>query len=152
MFARVGGRGQTGKQHRIIAMNTKTISQNVVLPAPPAAVFAALMNEKKHAAFTSAPARIERRVGGKFTCYGGYLNGVTVELVPGKLIVQAWRSRGWPKGHHSLVTFALSPVASGKTRLRFTHFGVPAGDLKAKSKGWRFHYWTPLKRYLAARG
>jgi uncharacterized protein YndB with AHSA1/START domain len=133
-------------------MNTRTINQTVTLPARPAAVFAALINGKKHAAFTGAPARIERRVGGKFTCHGVYLTGVTVELVPARRIVQAWRSRGWPKGHYSLVTFALSPVAGGKTRLRFAQHGVPSRDFKAKSEGWRLRYWTPLKHYLAARG
>ena len=133
-------------------MNTKTITQSVVLPARPAAVFAALMDGKQHAAFTGDSAGIAPRAGGAFRCYGGYISGITVELVRGKLIVQAWRSRGWPKGHYSLVTFALSPAAGGKTKLRFTQLGVPARDFQAKSAGWRSHYWTPLKRYLAAGG
>ena len=129
-------------------MNTKTISQSVTLPGRPAAVYAALMDETKHAAFSGDAAKIDARVGGSFTCYGGYIEGVTVELVPDKLIVQAWRSRGWPKGFYSLVTFALSPAGTGKTKLRFTHLGVPARDFKAKSDGWRSHYWEPLKRFL----
>ena len=131
-------------------MNTRTITQTVTLPARPAAVYAALMDEKQHAAFTNDAARIEPRVGGAFTCYGGYITGVTVELVPAKLIVQAWRSKGWAKGFYSLVTFALSPSGRGKTKLTFTHLGVPAGDFKAKSSGWRSHYWEPLQRHLAA--
>ena len=130
-------------------MNTKTIAQSLTLPARPAVVFAALMNQKIHGAFTGAPAHIDARVGGKFSCYGGYITGVTVERVTNKLIVQAWRSRGWPKGFYSLVTFALSPAGRGKTKLRFVHLGVPARDEKAKSEGWRTHYWEPLKRYLA---
>jgi hypothetical protein len=66
------------------------------------------------------------------------------------LIVQAWRSKGWPKGFYSLVTFALASGGRGKTKLSFTHLGVPAGDVKAKGDGWRAHYWTPLRRYLSA--
>jgi uncharacterized protein YndB with AHSA1/START domain len=130
-------------------MNTKTIVQSVTLPARPAAVFAALMDEKKHSAFTNNSASIDPRVGGSFTCYGGYITGLTVELVPHKLIVQAWRSKGWPKGYYSLVTFALSSAGGAKTKLRFTHLGVPSQDFKAKSDGWRSHYWEPLKHYLA---
>jgi activator of HSP90 ATPase len=129
-------------------MNTKTITQSVTLPGSPAAVYAALMNEKKHAAFTGEPAKIEARVGGRFTCYGGYIGGVTVDLIPDKLIVQAWRARDWPKGFYSLVTFALSPAGRGKTKLRFTHLGVPARDFQSKTTGWRSYYWEPLKRYL----
>jgi uncharacterized protein YndB with AHSA1/START domain len=133
-------------------MNTKTIVQSVTLPGRPAAVFAALMDENRHSAFTGDAAQIDARVGGKFTCYGGYINGITVELVPDKLIVQAWRASGWPKGFYSLVTFALSSAGSGKTKLRFTHLGVPTRDFKAKSSGWRSHYWDPLKRYLSKAG
>jgi activator of HSP90 ATPase len=129
-------------------MKNKPITQTVTLPARPAAVFTTLMDEKEHAAFTSAAAQIDNRAGGAFRCYGGYITGITVELVPDRLIVQAWRSRDWPKGLYSLVTFALSPSAGGKTKLRFTHMGVPAGDFKAKDSGWRTHYWKPLKRYL----
>jgi len=129
-------------------MKTRTITQTVTLPARPPAVFAALMKEKKHGAFTGDVARIDARAGGLFTCYGRYVSGVTLELVPGKLIIQAWRSRDWPKAHYSIVTFALSPSRGGKTKLRFTQIGVPAGDFKAKSAGWRSHYWEPLKNFL----
>jgi uncharacterized protein YndB with AHSA1/START domain len=130
-------------------MNTKTITQSVTLPARPSAVFAALMDGKKHSAFTGAAARIDARVGGSFSCYGDYIEGVTVELIPDKRIVQAWRSQSWPKGFYSLVTFALSPGGKGKTKLRFTHLGVPARDFQAKSNGWHSHYWEPLKRFLS---
>ncbi len=131
-------------------MKPGTIAQSVTLPAPPAAVYSTLMNSRQHAAFTGAAALIKARVGGAFSCYDGYISGLTVELVPGKRIVQAWRSQGWPKGLYSLVTFALSPTVGGKTKLRFTQIGLPAGDVKAKSDGWRTHYWQPLKRYLSS--
>jgi uncharacterized protein YndB with AHSA1/START domain len=130
-------------------MTTKTISQSVTLPGRPAAVFAALMDEKQHSAFTGDIAKIDPRIGGTFTCYGGYIAGVTVELIPAKAIVQAWRAKGWPPGHYSLVTFALAPARGGRTKLGFTQLGVPARDFKAKSDGWRSHYWEPLKRHLA---
>ncbi len=41
--------------------------------------------------------------------------------------------------------------AGGKTRLDFSHVGVPANDYAEKNRGWRTHYWQPLKRYLEAR-
>jgi len=123
----------------------------VTLPARPAAVYAALMNSKKHAAFTGAAAEIDPRIGGTVSCYGGYIRGVTVDLVPAKRIVQAWRSRDWPRGFYSVVTFALTPAGRGRTKLRFTHLGVPSSDFKDKSGGWKSHYWEPLKRYLAAK-
>jgi uncharacterized protein YndB with AHSA1/START domain len=126
----------------------KTIRQTVKIGAPPKRVFEALINEKKHAAFTGNPATISRKPGTPFTCYGGYLTGFNLEVVAPKRIVQAWRSKGWPAGTYSIVTFALSRGRDGGTKLSFTHVGVPASDIKAKSAGWRTHYWKPLKAYL----
>lgn len=127
---------------------TKTIRQTVRIGAAPKAVYAALMNGKRHAAFTGSPAEISTKVGGAFTCYGGYITGTNLDLVPAKTVVQAWRSRDWPRGTFSIVTFALARAAGGKTRLSFTQAGVPASDFNDKSSGWRTHYWKPLKAYL----
>ena len=127
---------------------TKTIRQTVVIGVAPKLVFGALINERRHAMFTGDTAAISRKVGGAFTCYGGYISGINLELTPAKRIVQAWRSRGWPLGTFSLVTFALARAAGGATRLTFTQVGVPASDTKDKAGGWRTHYWRPLKAYL----
>jgi uncharacterized protein YndB with AHSA1/START domain len=126
----------------------KIIRQTVVINAPPKKVYAALIDEKKHARFSGAPATISRKVGGAFTCYGGYLRGINVELVPAKRIVQAWRSKTWPAGTYSVVSFAFSRKAGGKTKLVLTHVGVPASDFKGVSKGWPTFYWKPIKAYL----
>ncbi len=120
----------------------------MLIRATPAQVYAALMDSKKHSAFTGQPARIDAREGGAFTCYDDYIKGVTLELEPAKFIVQAWRSRNWPKGTYSLVTFKLLKQAGGKTQLRFSQIGVPAWDYKEKSGGWRTHYWERLKKHL----
>jgi len=132
-------------------VKTKNISHRVTLPAKPAAVFAALMDSARHSRFTGERARIGARPGGAFTCYGDYINGITLELEPGKHIVQAWRSRNWPAGFYSIVTFALTAKRGGKTGLHFSQVGVPANDYAKKNQGWRTHYWEPLKRFLERR-
>jgi uncharacterized protein YndB with AHSA1/START domain len=127
---------------------SKTIRQSVTIKATPTRVFEALIDERRHTKFTGAPAVISRRVGGAFTCFGGYLSGINLDVVPGRRIVQAWRSKNWPEGYYSVVTFALAKAAGGRTRLTFTQLGVPAGDFKGKSEGWRERYWKPLKAHL----
>ncbi len=127
---------------------TKNIQHRVTIRATPAQVFEALMDGKKHAAFTGEPASITGREGGRFTCYGDYIRGFNLELEAGKRIVQAWRSRDWPNGLYSIVTFNLSSDGRNGTVLRFSQIGVPAGDYGRKNKGWRTHYWEPLKRFL----
>lgn len=125
----------------------KTIRQTVTIKASPHAVYEALMDSRKHAAFSGRPARINRRPGGAFTAYGSYLRGWSVELAPDKKIVQLWRSRNWPPFHYSIVTFALEKVKAG-TRLRFTQLGVPDHDYRAKQRGWIKSYWVPMKSML----
>jgi len=125
----------------------KTIRQTETFKASPRAVYEALLDSRRHSAFTGSPARIDRRPGGRFTAYGGYLEGVTIELIPNKKIVQFWRSRNWPPFHYSTVTFALSPVRGG-TRLRFTQQGVPNNDYRAKRGGWVSAYWEKMKAFL----
>jgi uncharacterized protein YndB with AHSA1/START domain len=127
---------------------TKTIRHNVTIGAAPRQVFDALIRERKHAKFTGAPASISRKVGGAFTCYGGHISGINLELVPAKRIVQAWRAKDWPAGIHSIVSFALSREAGGRTRISFAHVGVPASRFKDINEGWRTYYWKPLKAYL----
>jgi uncharacterized protein YndB with AHSA1/START domain len=125
----------------------KTIRQSVTFKASPRAVYEALVDSRRHAKFTGAPARISRKPGGSFTAYGSYLSGVNLELVPGRRIVQFWRSDNWPKFHYSTVTFDLKPVRGG-TRLTFVQVGVPDRDYRDKKSGWITHYWRPMKAML----
>ena len=125
----------------------KIIRHMVFLRTTPKTVYNALMNEKKHSQFTGERAKIRGKAGAPFSCYDGYITGITLELEPAKRIVQAWRSQNWPEGHYSIVTFALFKK-SGGTQLRFKQIGVPANDYARKNQGWRMHYWQPLKQYL----
>ena len=129
-------------------MKTKIIQHTVLLRATPKEVYDALMDQKKHAQFTGERARIRAKPGAAFSCYDGYITGITLELEPARRIVQAWRSRGWPPGHFSIVMFELAKRPGGRTQLRFTQVGVPANDYAKKNQGWRTHYWQPLKRFL----
>jgi len=61
-------------------MRTKTIRQSVTFKASPHAVYEALMDSRKHARFTSAKAKISRKVNGRFTAYDGYIEGVHLDL------------------------------------------------------------------------
>jgi activator of HSP90 ATPase len=129
-------------------MTTKTIRQQILLPAAPGEIYELLIDQKKHAAFSGVGAKISRKVGGAFHCFDGYTAGINVELVPRKRIVQVWRARDWPAGTFSLVTFALARASGGRTKLTFTHVGVPASDYKSKCEGWRTFYWERMRKYL----
>ena len=126
---------------------TRNIRHIVRIKAKPSAVYGALMDSKKHAAFTGAPAKISSKVGGRFSAHGPHLKGINVDLTKNKRIVQAWCAAGWPKGHFSIVTFDLKPTKAG-TLLEFTHVGIPTQRVRSINYGWKNYYWKPLKAAL----
>ena len=125
----------------------KTIRQSVTLKASPHEVYEALIDSRKHARFTDSKARISRKEGGKFTAYDGYIEGINLNIVPDKKIIQSWRGSDWPEGHYSRATFSLKKVKNG-THLTFTQSGVPEQYYHDISQGWRDYYWKPMKEML----
>jgi len=105
------------------------------------------MDSRKHAKFSGEKASISRKVGGKFKCYGGYIEGLNLDLRPDKKIVQSWRGSDWPDGHYSKVTYSFQKVKNG-TRLTFTQSGVPDQYYKDINQGWRDYYWKKMKAML----
>ncbi len=127
------------------------IHQEVDFAANPQSIYSALLDSKKFAAFTGAPADIHPEVGGAFSCFGGIISGRNIELVPNERIVQAWRVAAWPAGVYSIVKFELKAQGSG-TRLIFDHSGFPDGTREHLEAGWKARYWDPLQKYLATEG
>ncbi|MHC4955202.1 MAG: SRPBCC family protein [Planctomycetota bacterium] len=123
------------------------IHQEVSLNAPPEDVYRALTDSKTFAAFTDAPAEISAEAGGEFTCFGPFILGRNVELVPNKRIVQDWRVMNWPDGHYSKVRFEIAAEGAG-TKLTLDQDGVPEDEVGHVDGGWTHKYWEPLRQYL----
>ena len=130
-------------------MKTKTIKQTAIFKAEPHEVYEALMDSKKHAEFTGATAKINRKIGGKFSVYDGGLSGTNIGLIQDKKIVQGWKCEmeNWPEDHYSEATFSLKKI-NGGTKLEFKQTGVPTACYKDISGGWKEYYWKPMKKML----
>jgi activator of HSP90 ATPase len=126
---------------------SKPIHQTVIFKASPHEVYEALMDSKKHAAFTGGKARISRQVGGAIMAYDNYISGKNIELTPDQKIVQDWRAVDWPEGYTSRITFEFTAIPGG-TRLDFTHVNLPEGTEAEFTRGWIENYWEPMKIYL----
>jgi activator of HSP90 ATPase len=126
---------------------SKAIKQTVTFKTTPHAIYEALMDEKKHAAFTGGEAKISRKAGGKFSIYGGDIEGKNLELITDQKIVQSWRYSDWPEGHYSTATFTLEPIEKG-TRLTFSQTDVPDDKYEDIKQGWKDYYWGPMKEML----
>lgn len=126
-----------------------SIHHVVTFEAAPKRIYEALMDSRRHAAFTAnGAARISRREGGEFRAHGGYVQGRNIELKANARIVQAWRMKNWPQGVYSLVRFELKRHGAG-TRLLFDHTAIPPGHRGHLNSGWKARYWGPLRAYLA---
>jgi len=124
--------------------SSMTIHQEIDLEASPDRVYDALLNAKQFGALTGLPAEIAAEVGGAFSCFGGHIVGRTVELVPKRRIVQAWRVVTWPEGVYSIARFELKPQQAG-TRVIFDHTGFPPELRDHLAAGWEDHYWKALR-------
>ena len=127
---------------------TKTIKQKEFIPVEPVEIYDAFLNEKKHSAFTGAKATCDRRVGGKFTAWDGYILGKNIRLENGRRIVQEWKTTEWPEGYPpSMIEFTFKKKAGG-TEVKMVQTNVPAAQAENYEKGWKDFYWRPLKKYF----
>ncbi len=68
----------------------ESLKITVDLPVSPERVFRAWFDSYEHSQFTGSPAKIDPRVGGKFTAWDGYIQGKTLVKTPYNHIVQNW--------------------------------------------------------------
>jgi activator of HSP90 ATPase len=127
---------------------TPVIQQTVRFRTTPHALFEMYLDSKKHSKSTGMPARISRKVGGRFRAFKGALEGKNLLIVPGGQIVQLWRATHWKKEDWSILILTFSKVAGG-AQIDLVHVGVPAYDQKGVREGWPKYYWRPWKKFLA---
>ena len=126
-----------------------SIHQEVTIDASPAAVYGVLARSEDFAKMTGGrAASIDGNAGGAVSLFGGDIRGRNIELVPGKRVVQAWRSQAWPDGVYSIVRFELSPEGKG-TKLVFDQAGHPDEATKMLEGGWQQMYWQPMSAMFA---
>ena len=121
-----------------------------IIPASPRAIYDAWLDSKAHGAMTGAKARTSTKVGAKHMATDNYVWGVNLELVPGKKIVQSWRSSDFVEGDQdSKIAVTLKPVAGG-TKLTLLHSGIPDSQKDGGYRqGWADYYFEPMKAYFA---
>jgi len=129
---------------------TPLIQQSARFRTSPRFLFDLYLDSRKHTLSTGAPAKIIRKTAGKFTAFGGLLEGKTLFFVPGKQIVQLWRATHWKKEDWSILILNFSRVAGG-AQIDLVHIGVPYYDQKGVRQGWSKYYWRPWRKYLESK-
>lgn len=126
----------------------KTIKQKVKFSASPETIYELLADSKRHMMLTGQKAEISRKVGGSFSIRAGQVTGINVDLVPGKRLVQAWRSKDFPVGIFSMASFQISRSKAGGTEVLLTHRGVPKELIPKIESDWRKLCWEKIRALL----
>src|SRR5262245_2023571 len=126
-----------------------TFTLTDVIPAPPAAIYDAWLSSRGHGEMTGSKASQSPRIGAKVMAWGGYISGKNLELVPGRRIVQSWRTTKFTNDDpDSKIAVTLRPVPGG-TRIILRHSNVPDSHTSYERGGWQKSYFTPMKAYFA---
>jgi len=121
---------------------------SAVIPATPAEIYKAWLSTKGHTAMTGSPAKVNGKVGGKFTAWDGYIFGTTLELTRDSRIVQAWRTSEFADDDpDSLVEIFLEETKGG-TKVTLAHSQIPEGQADSYLQGWDDFYFKPMKQHF----
>jgi activator of HSP90 ATPase len=126
----------------------KTIQQSVKFSVPPDRLFGIYMDPRKHAAAINSTVSVNRKVGGRFTAFGGMLRGTILAIVPGRMIVQSWRGSDWRKSELDSILVLTFDRAPGGARLGLIHANIPDRRSASIQRGWHSYYWKPWRAYL----
>jgi uncharacterized protein YndB with AHSA1/START domain len=121
------------------------------VPAPPENVYRAWLSSEEHSAMTGGPTVIDPEVGGRFTAWGDYITGTTLELEPFRRIVQSWRTTQFgADDSDSIIEVTFDPLDDG-TLVTVRHSEVPDDHLGYENGGWKRSYFDPMSAYFATR-
>ena len=123
---------------------------STLLSATADEVYAAWLSSEGHTSMTGSPASVSAEVGGEFDAWDGYIHGKNLELVPGKRIVQSWRTSEFKADEpDSRIDINLED-ADGQTRLTLHHTGLPPHGGQYE-QGWVEAYFEPMNNYFSKR-
>lgn len=121
------------------------------IPASPDAVYATWLDSRGHSEMTGGEARMSDEVGADASAWDGYITGRNLDLVPGRRIVQSWRTSQFSDEHaDSIVTVLLQEIADG-TLLTLEHRNVPDEQRSYEEGGWQSSYFEPMVAYFTRR-
>jgi len=126
-------------------LDLKSLKLNVAFKCRSSELYNALTIPEMVQAFTQSAAKLDVKVGGKFELFEGNIQGSFVELVENEKIVQLWRFKSWPSGHHSKVTFSIKQTED-ETKLELEQKDIPANEYDKTREGWNRYYWEAIKR------
>ncbi|KAF8244228.1 hypothetical protein K440DRAFT_610494 [Wilcoxina mikolae CBS 423.85] len=126
-------------------INTVTLNETYEFNTSAEQLYLTFVDPQRVTAFTRAPpGQFEPKEGGKFSLFGGNVEGAFKVLETNKKIVQDWRLGDWPKGHFSTLTLVFDQ-GTDSTNLRLTWNGVPVGQDEVTKRNFEDYYVRSIK-------
>jgi activator of HSP90 ATPase len=120
----------------------------VILHASAERIFNAWLSSDGHSAMTGSTAKVDKKVGGAFTAWDGYIFGKTLEMESPRRLVQAWRTSEFPEGAPDSRVEILFDEVKGGTKLTLIHSDMPEDQVESYKQGWKDFYFKPMKEYF----
>ena len=117
-----------------------------LIPASSEDIYKAWMSSEGHSAMTGTISHVDPVVGGKFDAFDGYISGQTLELDPGRRIMQSWRTRNFTDGQEDSLIEVRLESREDSTILTLMHSKVPDEQTNYELVGWAENYFEPMKR------
>ena len=126
----------------------KVIQHTVSLPAKPEKLYNMYMNPEIHAAFAGGRVVITPEPNSQFLAFDGMILGRTLSVIPGRQIIQSWRSKKWKESDRDSVLILNFLPDGDAGKIELIHVNVAEGDFDDVNKGWLEYYWKPWREYL----
>lgn len=106
-------------------------------------------DSKLHTEITGGPAVINKKIGGKFTAWDGYIKGEILSLDKNRRILQKWRTTDFnKKDKDSILEITIKELEKGRSTLILKHSELPEGSEEEYKNGWKEFYIKPLKEFI----
>ncbi len=122
-----------------------------IIPGTPEEIYSTWLDSEGHSAMTGAEAHVDPAVGGEFDAWDGYITGRTLELEPGRRIVQSWRTSEFSDAHEDSRVEVLFDAVDDGTRVTIRHTNVPEGQTGYEQGGWQDSYFAPMRAFFGER-
>jgi activator of HSP90 ATPase len=126
----------------------KVIQHMVSLPAKPGTLYDMYINPEIHAAFTGGGVVISPESNSQFMAFDGMIFGRTLSVIPGRQVIQSWRSKEWKESDRDSVLILNFLPDGDAGKIELIHVNVAEGDFDDVNKGWLKYYWKPWRAYL----
>ena len=128
-----------------------TFVLTATLPASAQEIYETWLDSLGHSEMTGGEATMSDEVGAEVSAWDGYITGRNLELIPGRRIVQSWRTSEFSDEYEdSIITVLLREIDEG-TLLTLEHKNVPDEQRSYEEGGWQENYFEPMVAYFTER-